>query len=72
MGTQQGTQQEEIIDKLRQIEEQARRALDEPGVLPRERLKLILGMAGHLALQLEIERTDPQRRITDRTEPNMH
>jgi hypothetical protein len=50
--------QEEIIAKLRQIEEQARTALKEfPERVAKDRLRLILGIAGHLALKLETERT---------------
>jgi hypothetical protein len=50
--------QEEIIAKLRQIEEQARGALKEyPERVAKDRLRLILGIAGHLALKLETERT---------------
>jgi hypothetical protein len=53
-----GTPEEEIIAKLRQIEEQARAALaDFPQATAKDRLRLILGLAGHLALKLEIERT---------------
>lgn len=50
------TSQEDIITKLRQIEEQARQALHElgPGT-PNDRVRLIMGLAGHLALKLEIE-----------------
>jgi len=49
--------QAEIIVKLREIEEQARRALADPN-MAKERLRLILGIAGHLALKLEIETSD--------------
>jgi len=49
--------QAEIIIKLREIEEQARRALADPN-MANERLRLILGIAGHLALKLEIETSD--------------
>ena len=50
--------QEEIIAKLRQIEDQARGALKEfPERVAKDRLRLILGIAGHLALKLETERT---------------
>jgi hypothetical protein len=52
--------QAEIIVKLREIEEQARRALADPN-MAKERLRLILGIAGHLALKLEIETTDIRR-----------
>ena len=66
--------QEEIIAKLRQIEDQARGALKEfPERVAKDRLRLILGIAGHLALKLETERTSElkppasapgQRRLT--------
>jgi hypothetical protein len=49
--------QAEVIVKLREIEEQARRALADPN-MAKERLRLILGIAGHLALKLEIETSD--------------
>ena len=49
--------QAEVIVKLREIEEQARRALVDPN-MAKERLRLILGIAGHLALKLEIETSD--------------
>ena len=53
-----GPHDEEIIGKLRQIEEQVRLALaDFPQPPTKDRLRLILGIAGHLALKLEIERT---------------
>jgi len=53
-----GTPEDEIIAKLRQIEEQARASLaDFPQATAKDRLRLILGIAGHLALKLEIERT---------------
>ncbi len=49
---------EEIIAKLRQIEEQARLAIgDLPYPTAKDRLRLIIGLAGHLALKLEVERT---------------
>jgi hypothetical protein len=49
---------EEIIGKLRQIEEQARLAItDLPHPTAKDRLRLIIGLAGHLALKLEVERT---------------
>jgi len=53
-----GTSEQEIISKLRQIEEQARFAIaDFPRCTAKDRLRLILGIAGHLALKLEVERT---------------
>jgi hypothetical protein len=49
---------DEIINKLRQIEEQARLAVaDLPHPTAKDRLRLIIGLAGHLALKLEVERT---------------
>ena len=52
------TGEHEIISKLRQIEEQARLAIaDFPQSTAKDRLRLILGIAGHLALKLEVERT---------------
>ena len=49
---------EEIITKLRQIEEQARLAIaDLPHPTAKDRLRLIIGLSGHLALKLEVERT---------------
>ncbi|HYG55274.1 MAG TPA: hypothetical protein VD965_08245 [Burkholderiales bacterium] len=49
---------EEIVAKLRQIEEQARTGLKEyPHPVAKDRLRLILGIAGHLALKIETEQT---------------
>lgn len=50
--------EQDIIAKLRQIEEQARLGIaDFPQSTTKDRLRLILGIAGHLALKLEVERT---------------
>jgi hypothetical protein len=61
-----GAHEAEIASKLRQIEEQARLALaDFPQATAKDRLRLILGIAGHLALKLEIERTGERFTVND-------
>jgi hypothetical protein len=61
--------QQELLNKLAQIEEHAKYTLDELPTLTRERLRMIIALCGYLRTEVSQVRLVPEKTFIDSEDP---